>query len=60
MPSVLSKLESVKAGIFGQAIEIEKLAGQFYKIISQNWPVFKFIDSWQNKGKYHVKYIYYT
>ena len=45
--------------IFGQAIEKEKSAGQFYKIIGQNWPVFKFINSQQNKGKYHIKYIYF-
>ena len=45
--------------IFGQVIEIEKLAGQFYKIIGQNQPVCKFINSQQNKDKYHVKYIYF-
>ena len=43
--------------VFIQAIEIEKLAGRFYKIIGQNWPVFKFTDSQRNKGKYCVKYI---
>ena len=40
-------------------IVIEKSAGQFYKIISQIWPVFKFIDSERNKGKSCVKYIYF-
>ena len=45
--------------VFIQVIEIEKSAGQFYKIIRQNWPVFKFIYSQRNKGKYHVKYIYF-
>ena len=45
--------------VFIQAIEIEKLAGRFYKIIRQNRTVFKFIDSQRNKGKYRVKYIYF-
>ena len=44
---------------FIQVIEIEKLASQFYKIIGQNQPVFKFIDSERNKGKSCVKYIYF-
>ena len=30
---------------FGQVIEIEKLTSQFYKTVSQNQPVFKFINS---------------
>ena len=38
---------------------MEKLAGKFYKIIEQNHPVFKLINSQQNKGKYRVKYIYF-
>ena len=29
---------------FGQVIEIEKLAGRFYKIVGQNRPIFKFIN----------------
>ena len=44
---------------FMQVIVIEKSAGQFYKIISQIRPVFKFIDSERNKGKSCVKYIYF-
>ena len=45
--------------VFIQAIEIEKLAGQFYNIIGQNWPVFKFMDYQRDKGKCSVKYIYF-
>ena len=45
--------------VFIQAIEIEKSASQLYKIIGQNRPVFKFLNSQQNKGKYRVKYIYF-
>ena len=37
--------------VFIQVIEIE--------ILQDNWPVFKLIDSQRNKGKYHVKYIYF-
>ena len=59
MPQVLRELEHIKDCIFGQETEIEKSAGQFYKIIRQNKPVFKFINSKRNKGKYRVKYIYF-
>ena len=44
---------------FIQVIEIEKSAGRFYKIISQNQPVFKFINYHRDKGKYCIKYIYF-
>ena len=45
--------------VFIKVIKIEKSASQFYKIIGQNQPVFKFIDTQRNKGKYRVKYIYF-
>ena len=45
--------------IFGQAIEIEKFTSRFYKIVSQNWPVFKYVEFERNKGKSCVKYIYF-
>ena len=56
MPSWLGELQPSPCL---QVIEIEKSAGQFYRIIGQNQPVFKFTDSERNKGKSCVKYIYF-
>ena len=54
-PCILRELEPLKVCIFGQ----EKLAGRFYKVISQNQPVLRFIHYNGNKGKYCIKYIYF-
>ena len=59
MPCILRELEPLKVCIFGQAIEIEKSASQFYKIVSQNQPVFRFVHYNGNKGKYCIKYIHF-
>ena len=45
--------------VFIQAIKIEKLTSRFYKIVSQNRSVFKYIESERNKGKSCVKCIYF-
>ena len=43
--SIIRELEPLKVCIFGQWIEIEKLASRIYNIVSPNRPVFKLINS---------------